>query len=78
VSSARFHAVIATHLKGRSTAPGHAVVPMKETGYGRIINITSSAGSGVTSARPITPAAKAGVMGMTFVWAMELGRSASR
>ena len=70
-----FDAVIATHLKGTFNCTRHAVVPMKDAGYGRIINITSSAGLRGNFGQTNYAAAKAGVMGMTFVWAMELGRS---
>ena len=48
---------------------------MKEAGYGRIINITSSAGLRGNFGQTNYGAAKAGLMGMTFVWALELGRS---
>jgi NAD(P)-dependent dehydrogenase (short-subunit alcohol dehydrogenase family) len=48
---------------------------MREAGYGRIINITSSAGLRGNFGQTNYAAAKAGIMGMTFVWAMELGRS---
>ncbi|MDQ1360144.1 MAG: hypothetical protein QOJ44_521 [Acidimicrobiaceae bacterium] len=70
-----FDAVIATHLKGTFNCTQHAVGPMKEAGYGRIINITSSAGLRGNFGQTNYAAAKAGVMGMTFVWALELGRS---
>ena len=70
-----FDAVIATHLKGTFNCAQHAVGPMKEAGYGRIINITSSAGLRGNFGQTNYAAAKAGIMGMTFVWAMELGRS---
>ena len=48
---------------------------MKEAGYGRIINMTSSAGLRGNFGQTNYAAAKAGIMGMTFVWALELGRS---
>jgi NAD(P)-dependent dehydrogenase (short-subunit alcohol dehydrogenase family) len=70
-----FDAVIATHLKGTFNCAQHAVGPMKEAGYGRIINITSSAGLRGNFGQTNYAAAKAGIMGMTFVWALELGRS---
>ena len=47
---------------------------MKEQGYGRIINITSSAGLRGNFGQTNYGAAKAALMGMTFVWAIELGR----
>ena len=70
-----FDAVIATHLKGAFNCTRHAVGPMKEAGYGRIVNITSSAGLRGNFGQTNYAAAKAGIMGMTFVWALELGRS---
>jgi len=69
-----FDAVIAVHLKGTFNCTRHAVEPMKEAGYGRIINITSSAGLRGNFGQTNYGAAKAGMMGMTFVWALELGR----
>jgi NAD(P)-dependent dehydrogenase (short-subunit alcohol dehydrogenase family) len=70
-----FDAVIATHLKGTFNCTQHAVGPMKEAGYGRIVNMTSSAGLRGNFGQTNYAAAKAGIMGMTFVWALELGRS---
>ena len=70
-----FDAVIATHLKGAFNCTRHAVPVMKEAGYGRIVNVTSSAGLRGNFGQTNYGAAKAGIMGMTFVWALELGRS---
>jgi len=70
-----FDAVIATHLKGAFNLARHAVPLMKEAGYGRIVNVTSSAGLRGNFGQTNYGAAKAGIMGMTFVWAIELGRS---
>ena len=70
-----FDAVIATHLKGAFNCTRHAVGPMKDAGYGRIINITSSAGLRGNFGQTNYGAAKAGIMGMTFVWALELARA---
>jgi len=70
-----FDAVVATHLKGTFNCTRHAVVPMREAGYGRIVNITSSAGLRGNFGQTNYAAAKAGIMGMTFVWALELGRA---
>jgi NAD(P)-dependent dehydrogenase (short-subunit alcohol dehydrogenase family) len=69
-----FDAVIAVHLKGSFNCTRHAAEPMKDAGYGRIINITSSAGLRGNFGQTNYGAAKAGLMGMTFVWALELGR----
>jgi len=69
-----FDAVIAVHLKGSFNCARHAAPLMKDQGYGRIINITSSAGLRGNFGQTNYGAAKAGLMGMTFVWALELGR----
>ena len=47
---------------------------MKDAGYGRIVNITSSAGLRGNFGQTNYGAAKAAIMGMTFVWALELGK----
>ena len=70
-----FDAVIATHLKGTFNCTRHAVPVMKEAGYGRIVNVTSSAGLRGNFGQTNYGAAKAGIMGMTFVWALELAKS---
>ena len=69
-----FDAVVATHLKGTFNVVRHAAPHMKEQGWGRIVNITSSAGLRGNFGQTNYGAAKAGIMGMTFVWALELGR----
>jgi NAD(P)-dependent dehydrogenase (short-subunit alcohol dehydrogenase family) len=69
-----FDAVIAVHLKGSFNCARHAAPVMKEAGYGRIINITSSAGLRGNFGQTNYGAAKAGLMGMTFIWSLELGR----
>jgi len=69
-----FDAVIAVHLKGTFNCARHAAEVMKDKGYGRIVNITSSAGLRGNFGQTNYGAAKAGIMGMTFVWSMELGR----
>jgi NAD(P)-dependent dehydrogenase (short-subunit alcohol dehydrogenase family) len=75
MSEEDFDAVIAVHLKGTFNCSRHAAPVMKEAGYGRIINITSSAGLRGNFGQTNYGAAKAGMMGMTFVWALELGKS---
>src|SRR5215471_1617057 len=69
-----FDAVIAVHLKGSFNCTRHAAEVMKDKGYGRVVNITSSAGLRGNFGQTNYGAAKAGIMGMTFVWSMELGR----
>ena len=74
MDEADFDAVVAVHLKGTFNCTRHAAEVMKDKGYGRIINITSSAGLRGNFGQTNYGAAKAGIMGMTFVWSMELGR----
>jgi NAD(P)-dependent dehydrogenase (short-subunit alcohol dehydrogenase family) len=69
-----FDAVVGTHMKGTFNMARHAAPIMKDAGYGRIVNITSSAGLRGNFGQTNYGAAKAGIMGMTFVWALELGR----
>jgi NAD(P)-dependent dehydrogenase (short-subunit alcohol dehydrogenase family) len=69
-----FDAVVGVHLKGTFNCTRHAAEVMKDKGYGRIVNITSSAGLRGNFGQTNYGAAKAGIMGMTFVWSMELGR----
>jgi NAD(P)-dependent dehydrogenase (short-subunit alcohol dehydrogenase family) len=69
-----FDAVVAVHLKGTFNCTRHAAPLMKEAGYGRIVNVTSQAGLRGNFGQTNYGAAKAGIMGMTFVWALELGR----
>jgi NAD(P)-dependent dehydrogenase (short-subunit alcohol dehydrogenase family) len=69
-----FDAVVAVHLKGSFNCARHAAPVMKDAGYGRIINITSSAGLRGNFGQTNYGAAKAALMGMTFIWSLELGR----
>jgi NAD(P)-dependent dehydrogenase (short-subunit alcohol dehydrogenase family) len=69
-----YDSVIAVHQKGTFNTTRHAAPLMKDQGYGRIINITSSAGLRGNFGQTNYGAAKAAIMGMTFVWALELGR----
>jgi NAD(P)-dependent dehydrogenase (short-subunit alcohol dehydrogenase family) len=69
-----YDAVIAVHQKGTFNTVRHAAPLMKEAGYGRIVNMTSSAGLRGNFGQTNYGAAKAAIMGMTFVWALELGK----
>jgi NAD(P)-dependent dehydrogenase (short-subunit alcohol dehydrogenase family) len=69
-----YDAVIAVHQKGTFNCTRHAAPLMKERGYGRIVNITSSAGLRGNFGQTNYGGAKAAIMGMTFVWALELGK----
>jgi NAD(P)-dependent dehydrogenase (short-subunit alcohol dehydrogenase family) len=72
MSEEDFDSVIAVHLKGTFNVGHHAAGVMKRQGYGRIINMTSGGGLRGNTGHTNYGAAKAGVMGMTFVWALEL------
>ena len=72
MSEEDFDAVIAVHLKGSFNCGRHAVGFMREQNYGRIINITSSAGLRGNFGQSNYGAAKPGLMGLTLVWAVEL------
>jgi NAD(P)-dependent dehydrogenase (short-subunit alcohol dehydrogenase family) len=69
-----FDAVMGVHLKGSFNCAHHAANVMKDAGYGRIINITSSAGLRGNFGQTNYGGAKAALMGLTFIWSMELGR----
>ncbi len=74
MSEEDFDAVLAVHLKGTFNCSRHAIPHMREQGFGRIINITSSAGLRGNFGQSNYGAAKAGIMGLTLVWAIELGK----
>jgi NAD(P)-dependent dehydrogenase (short-subunit alcohol dehydrogenase family) len=74
MSEEEFDAVIGVHLKGTFNCTRHAAPLMKERGYGRIINIVSSAGLRGNFGQTNYSAAKAGIAGMTLTWALELGK----
>ena len=74
MSEEDFDAVLGVHLKGTFNCGRHAIPYMREQNYGRIINITSSAGLRGNFGQSNYGAAKAGIMGLTLVWAIELGR----
>ncbi len=72
MSEEDFDAVLAVHLKGTFNCGRHALPLMKEQGYGRVINITSSAGLRGNFGQSNYGAAKAGIVGLTLVWAVEM------
>ncbi|HEX9235530.1 MAG TPA: SDR family NAD(P)-dependent oxidoreductase, partial [Actinomycetota bacterium] len=74
MTSEDYDAVIAVHQKGTFNCTRHAAPHMKEQGYGRIINITSSAGLRGNFGQTNYAAAKAAIASMTMVWAVELGK----
>ena len=77
MDEADYDAVVAVHQKGTFNTARHAAPLMKEAGYGRIVNITSSAGLRGNFGQTNYGAAKAAIMGMTFVWALELAATGS-
>jgi NAD(P)-dependent dehydrogenase (short-subunit alcohol dehydrogenase family) len=66
-----FDAVLKVHLYGGFNCCRHALPHMREKGYGRVINIVSSAGLRGNFGQANYGAAKAGLMGLTFVIAVE-------
>jgi len=71
MEEADFDAVVGVHMKGTFNCGRHAIPLMREQNYGRIINITSSAGLRGNFGQSNYSAAKAGIMGLTFTWALE-------
>src|SRR6266446_6987959 len=68
---ADFDAVLKVHLYGGFNCCRHALPVMKEQKFGRIVNIVSSAGLRGNFGQANYGAAKAGLMGLTFVIAVE-------
>jgi NAD(P)-dependent dehydrogenase (short-subunit alcohol dehydrogenase family) len=66
-----FDAVLKVHLYGGFNCSRHALPVMKEQKFGRVINIVSSAGLRGNFGQANYGAAKAGLMGLTFVIAVE-------
>src|SRR5438094_3935898 len=66
-----FDAVLKVHLYGGFNCCRHALPVMKEQKFGRIVNIVSSAGLRGNFGQANYGAAKAGLMGLTFVIAVE-------
>ena len=66
--------MVKVHQYGTFNTAQHAAGHMKEAGYGRIINVTSQAGLRGNFGQTNYGAAKAAIMGMTFIWSLELGR----
>lgn len=74
MSEEHWNAVIDVHLKGSFHCLQAVVAGMMERGYGRIINVTSTAGVLGTIGQINYSAAKAGIVGMTMSAAKELGK----
>jgi 3-oxoacyl-[acyl-carrier protein] reductase len=69
-----FDAVIGVNLKGVFNCTQAVAPHMVERGYGRIVSASSVVGLYGNFGQTNYVAAKAGVIGMTKVWARELGR----
>lgn len=66
--------VIAVHLTGTYNLTRAAIPPMRERGYGRIINVTSYSGLHGNVGQSNYSAAKAGIIGFTKAVAKEVAR----
>ena len=71
MEAADFDAVLKVHLYGGFNCCRHAIPVMKEQKFGRVVNIVSSAGLRGNFGQANYGAAKAGLMGLTFVIAVE-------
>jgi len=74
LSEADFDAVIGVNLKGVFNCTQAVAATMIAKGYGRVISASSVVGMYGNFGQTNYVAAKAGVIGMTRVWARELGR----
>ena len=74
MSEEQWDAVLDVHLKGSFNCLQAVVNGMIERGYGRIINVTSTAGVLGTIGQINYSAAKAGIVGITMSAAKELGK----
>jgi 3-oxoacyl-[acyl-carrier protein] reductase len=67
--------VVDLNLKGVFLCSKEAVPYMKQNGYGKVVNVSSLGAISPPSPHPHYHAAKAGVLGLTYDMAAELGRS---
>lgn len=74
LSESDFDAVIAVNLKGVFNCTQAVVPVMVQQGYGRIVSAASVVGLYGNFGQTNYVASKAGVIGMTKVWARELGK----
>jgi 3-oxoacyl-[acyl-carrier protein] reductase len=74
MSSEQFDKVIDINLKGVFNMTKYAAGEMAKNNYGRIINTSSIVGLYGNFGQTNYAASKSGVIGMTKVWARELGR----
>jgi NAD(P)-dependent dehydrogenase (short-subunit alcohol dehydrogenase family) len=73
-SLGQLEASLSLNLRSAVQCTQAVVGGMKDAGFGRIVNMTSRAALG-KELRTAYVAAKAGLIGLTRVWALELGRS---
>lgn len=74
MSDDEWDAVIDVNLKGIFYCTKAVAPVMKEKGYGRIVSASSTTGLRGNYGQTNYAATKAGVIGMTKTWALELGR----
>jgi len=75
IDAATFDRVVATHVQGTFYCTRHALGPMREGGFGRIVNLVSRAGiTGMPNTLPYA-AGKGGVFGMTNALARDVAGS---
>lgn len=74
MSEEEWDAVINVHLKGHFCVTRAAINPMKERGFGRIINFTSTSGLIGNIGQTNYAAAKMGIVGLTRNLALEMQR----
>lgn len=74
VQDKNFDSVIELDLRSVMALTRDLVPQMKERGWGRIITMSSIMGFMSVEGRTAYSAAKAGVVGMTHAWAVELGK----
>jgi 3-oxoacyl-[acyl-carrier protein] reductase len=72
-TAADLDAVVALNLRCAMQCLQALLPGMKNAGFGRVVNIASRAALG-KELRTVYAATKAGLIGMTKVWALELGR----
>jgi len=73
MSDAEFDEVVRSHLYGTFYCGRAAARAMKVSGGGRIINISSDSSTGVFGQSSYA-AAKAGIVGLTMTWSIELAK----
>jgi len=74
LTDADWRAVLDVHLTGTFNMTRAVVPPMREAGYGRIVNVTSYTGMHGNVGQANYAAAKAGIIGFTRSTAKELAR----